>query len=56
MVLTKLRPIILAAGFATQAAVADLTAELADLSARVEYGFYAEEPRVIEAARLRSHG
>ncbi len=48
--MTKLRPIILAAGFATQPAVADLTAELADLSARVEYGFYAEEPRVIDAA------
>jgi tetratricopeptide (TPR) repeat protein len=35
---------------ATQSASADVAAELSDLSARVEYGFYAEEPRVIDAA------
>jgi tetratricopeptide (TPR) repeat protein len=30
---------------------ADLTSDLADLSARAEYGFYAAEPTVISAAR-----
>jgi tetratricopeptide (TPR) repeat protein len=33
------------------AASADLTSDLADLSARAEYGFYAAEPGVIGAAR-----
>lgn len=32
-------------------ASADLTSDLADLSARAEYGFYAAEPGVISAAR-----
>jgi hypothetical protein len=34
----------------TPTARAELSPELADLAARIEYGFYAEEPRVIDAA------
>jgi tetratricopeptide (TPR) repeat protein len=35
----------------SSAASADLTSDLADLSARAEYGFYTAEPAVISAAR-----
>src|SRR5690606_6659579 len=34
----------------TPTMLAALPAELADLAARIDYGFYTEEPRVVEAA------
>src|SRR5262245_3584838 len=36
---------------AARLATAAPAAELADLAGRIEYGFYGDEPRVIEAAR-----
>jgi tetratricopeptide (TPR) repeat protein len=36
---------------ASAATQADLASDLADLSARADYGFYTEEPALIEAAR-----
>jgi tetratricopeptide (TPR) repeat protein len=47
---TKLLAAMLAAGGAELAAAAPPD-ELADLATRIEYGFYGDEPRVIEAAR-----
>jgi tetratricopeptide (TPR) repeat protein len=36
---------------AAQLAVADLSSELADLAARIDYGFYVDDARAIEAAQ-----
>ena len=43
--------LLCAAPVGAGAAQADLEAELADLGARAEFGFYAREPAVVEAAR-----
>jgi hypothetical protein len=43
--------LLVAACAAAALSRADVAAELADLSSRIEYGFYAQEPRVIDAAR-----
>jgi tetratricopeptide (TPR) repeat protein len=52
MSLTKLqRSLLLLLWSIAQPARADLAADIADLSARIDYGFYAEEQRVIDAAR-----
>ena len=52
MIFTKLqRPLLVLLWAITQPARADLAAEIADLSARVDYGFYAEEQPIIDAAR-----
>jgi tetratricopeptide (TPR) repeat protein len=42
---------LLAASMCGARAWAAPSEEIADLAARIEYGYYAEEPRVIEAAR-----
>jgi tetratricopeptide (TPR) repeat protein len=46
-----LRRIVLIGLLGSGAANADLTGDLADLSARAEYGFYTAEPTLIDAAR-----
>jgi tetratricopeptide (TPR) repeat protein len=43
-------PLLVCLCLAARAAFADSAAEIADLSARIDYGFYSEEPRVVEAA------
>jgi tetratricopeptide (TPR) repeat protein len=48
---TKPSAVVLALCAAAPVGVAAPAAELADLAARIEYGFYGDEPRVIEAAR-----
>jgi tetratricopeptide (TPR) repeat protein len=51
MVFTKFQgPLPVCLCLAARAAFADSAAEIADLSARIDYGFYSEEPRVVEAA------
>jgi tetratricopeptide (TPR) repeat protein len=52
--MTHYRPLVwlaLLGALGSGGANADLTSDLADLSARAEYGFYAAEPTVIGAAR-----
>jgi tetratricopeptide (TPR) repeat protein len=51
MGLTKPIALVVALCGAAELAPAAPAAELADLAARIEYGFYGDEPRVIEAAR-----
>jgi tetratricopeptide (TPR) repeat protein len=52
MISTKLQlALLVSLATITPIACADLLPEIADLTARIEYGFYAEEPHVIDAAR-----
>src|SRR3970282_2300051 len=52
MIFTKFqRSLLVVLCLAAQPALADSAAEIADLSARIDYGFYAEEGRVVDAAR-----
>ena len=52
MILTKLQcPLLVLLWSVALPARADLAADIADLSARIDYGFYAEEQYVIDAAR-----